>query len=98
MIIEESTNLDIMRVDELMGTHKTFELNLTQRKKEKSIALKTMQEAKIEDGNDQDDDKYALLSKNFNKFFRKVGKQSKSALKALKSTKGKASSKPTYFF
>ena len=46
-----------MSMDELMGSLKTFELNLTQRKREKSIALKTVQEA--EDESEKDDNECA---------------------------------------
>ena len=38
--IEERKNLGIMKVKELAGSLKTFELNLKQRKKEKFITLK----------------------------------------------------------
>ena len=48
--------------------------------------------------NEQDDDEFALLPKNFNKCFRKVSKQTKLAPKVQKNTKGKVSSKPTDFF
>ena len=55
MAIEESKNLDIIRMDELMGSLKIFELILIQRKREKSIALKTIQEPEDEKKNDEDD-------------------------------------------
>ena len=42
-----------MRVDELIGSLKTFELNLTQRKKEKFIPFKIVQEIENEEWNEQ---------------------------------------------
>ena len=65
-------------MDELMGSLKTFNLNLVQRKSKKSIAFKTMQEA--EDESEKEDDAYALLFKNFNKFFEKMGKKTQICL------------------
>ena len=38
--IEEANNVNTMRLDELMGSLQTFELNLKQNKNEKSIALR----------------------------------------------------------
>lgn len=53
-------------------------MNLKQKKKEKSIALKAVQE-KEEDGQglEAKDDQLALLTKNFNKFLKNMGKQFK---------------------
>ena len=39
--IEESKNLDIMKIDELIGSLQNFELNFRQKRKDKSIALKS---------------------------------------------------------
>ena len=38
--IEEAKDLDSMKVDDLMGSLRAFEMTLKQRKKEKSIAFK----------------------------------------------------------
>ena len=59
-----------MKVKDLMGSLRTFEMTLKQRIKEKSIALKTMHEE--EDSSEEDDeDELALLTKNFKKFLKK---------------------------
>ena len=42
--IEESKNLDTIKVEELMGSLRTYELNLIQRKKFKFISLKVENE------------------------------------------------------
>ena len=42
--IEESKNLDTMKVEELMGSLCAFEMNLKPRKQEKSIIFKSTQE------------------------------------------------------
>ena len=71
----------------MIGYFQTFELSLRQKKKDKSIALKSTQEENIDI--DEDDEDVALLTKNFNKFFKKMGKQSKLAPNAIKPPKGK---------
>lgn len=43
-VIEEAKNLETLKIKELIGSLKAFELNLKQRNKEKSIALKALQE------------------------------------------------------
>lgn len=85
-----------MKVEEFMGSLKTFELNLKQKKKEKSIAFKAGQNH-LDSGGD-DDNEFALLNKNFYKFLKKMGKQYKSTLKGSNSTKGKNPSEHTDFF
>ena len=67
--IEEAKDLDSMKVEDLMGSLHTFEITLKQRKREKSIALKTVHEE--EDSSEEDnDDELALLTKNFKKFLQ----------------------------
>ena len=76
-----------------MGSFRAFEMTVKQRKKEKSIALKTEHEE--EDSSEEDnEDELALLTKNFKKFFKKVGKSSKSSSSFLNTFKGKISSTP----
>ena len=79
--IEEAKDLDSIKVEDLVGSLHTFEMNLKQRKKEKSIALKSVQEKnEKEDFDDEDnDDELSLLIKNFKKFLKKVSKSSKSS-------------------
>ena len=67
-------------------------MSLKQRKKEKSIALKTMDEE--EDSSEEDnDEELVLLTKNFKKFLKKVGKSSKSSSSFPNTFKGQNSSK-----
>ena len=62
--IEEAKDLDSMKVKDLMGSLRAFEMTLKQRKKEKSITLKTVHEE--EDYNKWgDDDELALITKIF---------------------------------
>ena len=62
--IEESKNLDIMKVEELMGSLYVFEMNLKQRKKKKTIAFKLTQEKakNMESHGDDEEDELALLT------------------------------------
>ena len=86
--LEEAKDIDSMKVEDLMGSLHVFEMTLKQRKKEKSIALKTVHEE--EDSSEEDDEnKLALLTKNSKKFFKNVGKSSKSGPPFLKTFKGK---------
>ena len=55
--IEEAKDLHSIKVEDLIGSLRAFEMNLKQRKKEKSIALKSMQKkSEEEDSNDEDND------------------------------------------
>ena len=94
--IEEAKDLNSMKVEDLMGSLRTFEMILKQRKNEKSIALKTMYEEK-DSGEKDDEDKLALLTKNFKKFLKKVGNSSKSSPSFPKTFKGKNPSAPKNF-
>ena len=60
-----------MKFEDLMGFLRVFEMTLKQRKREKSIALKTVHEE--EDSSEEDNaDELALLTKKFKNFFKKV--------------------------
>ena len=94
--IEESKDLDSMKVEDLMDSLRAFEMTLKQRKKKKSIALKTVQED--EDSSEEDnDDERALITKNFKKFLKKVGKSSMSSLLFSNTFKGINSAKNSDF-
>ena len=67
--IEEAKDLDSMKVEDLMGSLRAFEMTLKQRKKEKSITLKTMHEEE-HSSEEEDEDELALLTKNFKKFLK----------------------------
>ena len=77
--IEESNDLDDIKVQELVGSLQTYELSLPIQRKSKSLALKTINE-RIEAHNSSDEDvvkkDVAYLAKNFCKFlkFKNSGK------------------------
>ena len=66
--IEESKDLDDIKVQELIGSLQTYELSLPSQRKSKSLTLKTINE-KVEgqDSSDEDevDKDVAYLVKNF---------------------------------
>ena len=73
--IEEAKDLDKIKVEELMGSLRTFELNQqirqkgkTKEIKEKSIALKSSKDKK--ESLDDEDDEMALLTKNVQKYIK----------------------------
>ena len=77
--IEESKDLDKIKVQELIGSLQTYELSLPTQRKSKSLALKTINE-RVEAHNSSDEDviekDVAYLAKNFRKFlkFKNSGK------------------------
>ena len=77
--IEESKDLDDIKVQELVGSLQTYELSLPTQRKSKSLALKTINE-RVEAHNSSDEDvvekDVAYLQKNFCKFlkFKNSGK------------------------
>ena len=77
--IEESKDLDDIKVQELIGSLQTYELSLPSQRKSKSLALKTINKRiEAQDLSDEDvvDKDVAYLVKNFRKFlkFKKNGK------------------------
>ena len=77
--IEESKDLDEIKVQELIGSFQTYELSLPSQRKSKSLALKTINERiEAQDSSEEDDveKEVAFLAKNFHKFlkFKKDGK------------------------
>ena len=75
--IEEARDVQNMRLDELMGSLHTFELNLKMNKKEKSIAFQADHHEYSDEGNDSDDndESLVLLTKNFNRFLKKMNRK-----------------------
>ena len=77
--IEQSKDLDEIKVQELIGSLQTYELSLPNQRKSKSLALKMINE-RIEAHNSSDEDvvekDVAYLAKNFQKFlkFKNSGK------------------------
>ena len=71
--IEESKDLDDIKVQELIGSLQTYELSLPTQRKRKSLALKTINE-RVETHDSLDEDvvekDVAYLVKNFQKFLK----------------------------
>ena len=77
--IEESKDLDDIKVQELVGSLQTYELSLPTQRKSKSLARKTINErVEAHDSSDEDvvEKDVAYLAKNFRKFlkFKNSGK------------------------
>ncbi|XP_050280229.1 uncharacterized protein LOC126721221 [Quercus robur] len=77
--IEESKDLDEIKVQELIGSLQTYKLSLSSQRKSKYLALKTINERlEAQDSSDEDEVEkdVAYLPKNFRKFlkFKKDGK------------------------
>ena len=71
--IEESKDLDDIKVQELVGSLQTYEMSLPNQRKSKSLALKTINEkVEVHDSSDEDmvDKDVAYLLKNFRKFLK----------------------------
>ena len=64
--IEESKDLDEIKIQELIGSLETYELGLPSHKLSKSLALKTIIK-RMDDSSEEDDVKkeVAFLAKNF---------------------------------
>jgi len=90
--IEESKDLEEMKIEELVGSLQTYELSLPPVKKLKTIALKVSKkkvEASSEDDSEEEEKVVAMLAKNFRrqmrddhfqkKFYEKVKKAPREA-------------------
>ena len=73
--IEEANDVNTMRLDELIRSLQTFELNLKQNKKKKSIAFRAEEQESDDEGNSNDDKSFDLLTKNFNNFLQKMSRR-----------------------
>ena len=71
--IEESKDLDEIKVQELIGSLQTYELSLPNQRKSKSLALKTINE-RVETHSSSNEDvvekDVAYFAKNFRKFLK----------------------------
>ena len=69
--IEESKDLDEIKIQELIGSLQTYELGLPSHKMSKSLAFKTITE-RMDDSSEEDDveKEVAFLTKNFRKFLK----------------------------
>ena len=77
--IEESKDLDEIKIQELIGSLQTYELSLPSQRKSNSLAFKMINErVEAQDSSDEDEveKEVAYLAKNFHKFlkFKKDGK------------------------
>jgi len=88
--IEESKDLEDMKIEELVGSLRTYELSLPPVKKVKTIALKASKKkarVSFEKDSDNEEDAVAMLAKNFrrlmknDKFKKKFSKRLKKAPK-----------------
>ena len=71
--IEESKDLDDIKVQELIGFLQTYELSLPNQRKRKSLALKTVNErVDVHDSSEDDtiEKDISYLAKNFQKFLK----------------------------
>ena len=97
LAMEEAKDFSTMKVEELMGSLRTFELNqqIKQKDKPKSIADKGKSIAlKVADNENSDsecDDEIALLTKNFQKYMKKMGNKKNIS----KGSKGNTFIKPS---
>jgi hypothetical protein len=72
-IIEESKDLEEMKIEEFVGSFQTYELSLPPVKKLKTIALKvSKKKVEVSSGDDSEDEEkaVAMLAKNFGKLMR----------------------------
>nr|GEU84727.1 zf-CCHC domain-containing protein/DUF4219 domain-containing protein/UBN2 domain-containing protein [Tanacetum cinerariifolium] len=86
MAIEESKDLTSLSLDELIGNLKVYEVIIKndsemikgKREKNRSLALKAKKES-IEDSSnsDSEDEEYAMVVKEFKKFFKRRGRFSR---------------------
>ena len=68
--IEESKDLDEIKVQELIGSLQTYKLSLPNQRKSKSLALKTINERVEAHGSSDEDVVEKDLAKNFRKFLK----------------------------
>lgn len=82
--IEESSDLDSLKVDQLVGNMQTFEANLRKTKKAKGMALKSLMEHENDSEQETEDpDLDALFVKKFKKFLKNDRKDFKKNFKSI---------------
>ena len=86
-VIEEPNDVQNMKLEELMGSLRTFEMNLEEEgdKKSKGIAFHAeSQDEQIEEPGDEDDDlaeTMTILSKNFSKVLNRFNRNNKAGVR-----------------
>jgi hypothetical protein len=72
--IEESKDLESMKIEELVGSLQTYEYSLPPVRKVKAIALKASKKKNRvfsdEDSNNEEEDAVAMLAKNFGRLMK----------------------------
>ena len=76
--IEEVKDVSTMKLDELMESLQTFELNLSQNKKEKSIVVQTKKKDSVDESNSINDESLVLLMKNLNILLNRMNMKNNS--------------------
>ncbi|XP_028957459.2 uncharacterized protein [Malus domestica] len=85
--IEEVRDLNTMKIAELVGSLKTYEMELPTVKRSKNIALKAVKE-ECEESEEIGDEEFALITRQFQKFLKSKnfkGKGTSSGSKSFKS-------------
>jgi hypothetical protein len=74
MTIEESKDMDSLKIEELVRSLQTYEFSMPLVKKARAIALKAMKKknrVSFDEDSDQDNDAIALLAKNFKRLMKR---------------------------
>lgn len=92
MSIEESKDLDTIKIEELVGSLQTYELTISQSKKNKSIAMNIVREEKYDstDAKIINDEKIAYFAKKFQHMFRNKKKPQERHRDALSESKNRS--------
>ena len=87
--IEESKDLDAIKIQELIGSLQTCELGLPSHNSSKSLALKTINE-RMDDSSEEDDmeKEVAFFAKNFQKFLKMKNNGKSFGKRKFSSSKG----------
>jgi hypothetical protein len=84
-VIEESKDLDSMKIEELVGSLQTYEHSLPPVKKAKGMAFKVTKSRVSPDEDSKEEDEVAMLAKNISKVMK-----TNKFIKRLRETPNKA--------